>query len=193
MNEKTKRTDTKTLVLAALLTAMVVILQFVGASIRFGMFSISLVLIPIVVGGALCGVSVASWLGFVFGLVVLLSGDAAAFLAFSIPGTVITVILKGVACGYAAALTYKFVYSLTKRLYVAVIAAAIVCPVVNTAVFLLGCLVFFFNDIMPKDAGAWEVIKYMVFVLVGGNFLFELATNIILGPVVVRLINIRNK
>ena len=27
------------------------------------------------------------WLGFVFGMVVLLSGDAAAFFAFSVPGT----------------------------------------------------------------------------------------------------------
>jgi len=219
-----KKTDTKKVVLAALLTAMVVILQLVGSSIRFGMFSISLVLIPIVVGAATCGPAVGAWLGLTFGVIVLLSGDAAPFMALSVPGTIITVIVKGVACGYLASLMYKLVFSIMQKRaekkieyfvesgvlcanckdgmyryvsrnsqYVAVMVAAIVCPVVNTGVFLLGCVLFFFNDIMPKDANTWEIIKYMVFTLVGGNFIFELATNIILGPAVVRLINFRNK
>ena len=50
-----KRFNTRTLTGMALLTAIVVILQFLGAFIRFGTFSISLVLIPIVVGAALYG------------------------------------------------------------------------------------------------------------------------------------------
>ena len=69
-----KRFTTKQLVGMAALTAIVIILQFVGSSIRFGVFSISLVLIPIVVGAALFGAAGGAWLGFVFGVVVLLSG-----------------------------------------------------------------------------------------------------------------------
>ena len=72
-------------------------------------------------------------------------------------------------------------FSSANHQYVAVMAAAVVCPIVNTGVFLLGCLTFFFNDVMPKDANTWEIIKFMVFVLVGGNFLFELGSNIILS------------
>ena len=67
---------TKTLVGLGLLTAIVVVLQLVGSFIKFGTFSISLVLMPIVVGAALYGVGAGAWLGFVFGVVVLLSGDA---------------------------------------------------------------------------------------------------------------------
>ena len=73
-----KTVSTRTLTGMALLTAVVVILQFLGAFVRFGPFSISLVLIPIVVGAALYGPLAGAWFGFVFGLVVLLSGDAAA-------------------------------------------------------------------------------------------------------------------
>ena len=72
--------STQAMVLGAVLTALVVILQLMGGFIRLGMFQISLVLLPIVIGAATCGVGVGAWLGFVFGMVVLLNGDAAAFL-----------------------------------------------------------------------------------------------------------------
>ena len=44
------RIKTKTLTGLALFTAIVIVLQLLGSFIRFGPFSISLVLIPIVVG-----------------------------------------------------------------------------------------------------------------------------------------------
>ena len=84
------RIKTRTLTGVALFTAIVVVLQLVGAFIRFGPFSISLVLVPIVVGAALYGPAAGAWLGLVFGLVVLISGDAAAFLAVNPLGTVVT-------------------------------------------------------------------------------------------------------
>lgn len=95
------------MVFAAILTALVVILQFIGQTIRLGPFMISLVLMPIVIGAAVCGPKIGGWLGFVFGIFVLISGDAAAFLAVNVPGTVITVLLKGILCGLAAGIVYK--------------------------------------------------------------------------------------
>ena len=56
-----------------LFTAIIVVLQFLGGGIRFGMFSISLVLVPIVVGAALYGWKSGVWLGFAFGAVCSLS------------------------------------------------------------------------------------------------------------------------
>ena len=50
-----KRISTRTLTGVAIFTAIVVVLQFLGSFIRFGPFSISLVLVPIVVGAALYG------------------------------------------------------------------------------------------------------------------------------------------
>lgn len=189
-----RKMSTQTMVLGAILTALVIVLQFMGAFIKFGMFSISLVLIPIVIGAATCGVKVSTWLGFIFGVVVLASGDAAAFLAINVPGTVITVLAKGTLCGFLAGLTYKALEN--KNKYLAVIASAIVCPVTNTAVFLIGCLLFFLETISGWAMGAGfgeNVALYMIAGLVGFNFLFELGTNIVLSPVVVRLLNIRKK
>ncbi len=227
MKTTNKRLPTETLVLGAVLTALVVVLQFMGAFIRFGPFSISLVLIPIVIGAATCGVGISTWLGLVFGVVVLASGDAAAFLVVNVPGTIITVLAKGMACGAFAGLAYKGVLALlntrSEKLigrikkeyglcescepgvlkfiarnnkYIAVLVAAIVCPVVNTGIFLLGCLIFFMDTVAGWAAAAGlggGVAHYMIFGLVGANFFFELGSNIILSPVVVRLLNIRNK
>ena len=188
MNTQVRRQKTEKLVLAALMTALVVLLQYLGAFVKFGPFSISLVLIPIVIGAATCGAGIGAWLGFVFGVVVLASGDAAAFLAIDVVGTVLTVLIKGTACGLCAGLVYKALERV--NMWVAVIAAAIVCPVVNTGVFLTGCLIFFMETV-TQWAGGTNVGHYMIFGLVGGNFLFELLFNIILSPGVVRLLNIK--
>ena len=194
-----KSISTRTLTGMALLTAVVVILQFLGAFVRFGPFSISLVLIPIVVGAALYGPLAGAWFGFVFGMVVLLSGDAAAFLVVSPLGTILTVLLKGSLAGLCAGLVYKALSRSETKVHgvdLAVVAAAVVCPVVNTGVFRLGCLAFFMPTISEWAAGMGfeSVGKYMIFGLVGGNFLFELLFNIILSPIIVRLIHIgRNR
>ena len=190
---ESKRFNTRKLTGLALLTAIVVILQFLGAFIRFGPFSISLVLIPIVVGAALYGVLAGAWLGFVFGLVVLLSGDAAAFLVISPIGTILVVLLKGALAGLCAGAVYKALSERNET--VAVIVAAIVAPVVNTGIFLLGCLVFFLPTVTEWGTamGFPSVGRYMILGLVGGNFLFEVLLNIVLSPVILRLIRIGRK
>ncbi|MBQ8648441.1 MAG: ECF transporter S component [Clostridia bacterium] len=188
-NSVNRKQQTQKLVLGAILTAIVVILQLMGSFIRFGPFAISLVLIPIVIGAATCGYKIGAWLGFVFAMVVLLSGDASAFLTIDILGTIITVLLKGTLCGLAAGLTYKLFEKHNR--YLAVISAAVVCPIVNTGIFLLGCQIFFMSTITEWGlaAGFNSAAQYMFLGLAGGNFLFELAINIILSPVILRVIN----
>ena len=221
MNSKTK-----IIVGIGLFTAIVLVLQFLGGGIKFGMFSISLVLLPIVVGAAVYGWQAGAWLGFTFGVAVLLSGDAAAFLAVDVVGTVLTVLVKGTAAGLCSGLVYKLVVTLMnkhskKRMqfiknnygigeccetgmyeyisrnnrYVAVIAAAVICPIVNTGVFLLGCVLFFMETVAGWGAavGFENVASYMFLGLAGTNFLIELATNLLLSPVIVRLISYAKK
>lgn len=185
-----RRKGIETLVLGAILTALVIILQLMGQFIRFGPFAISLVLIPIVIGAATCGPKVSTWLGFVFGFIVLFT-DAGAFLAIDVFGTIVTVLVKGTACGLAAGIVYKLTAKINK--YLAVVLAAIICPIVNTGVFLVGCVLFFFETIKGWGVanGYENVIKYMFLGLAGGNFLFELATNIILSPTVVMLLGLK--
>lgn len=174
----------------ALFTALVVILQLLGSFIHLGPFSISLVAMPIVVGAAVYGSTAGLWLGFVFSMVVLLSGDAGAFLAVDVPGTLITVLAKGILCGGAAGLVYTALQRFSRP--AAAITAAVVCPVVNTGVFLLGCRIFFYETVTAW-AGGTNVGRYMIVTLVGLNFLAELGINVVLSPVILRLIRIGRK
>ena len=190
MKSDAKKMSVKTLALGAILTALVVILQFMGSFVHIGIFSISLVLIPIVIGAAMCGKFIGAWLGFVFGVVVLISGDAAAFLAVNIPGTVITVLLKGTLCGLFSGLVYDLFAR--KNQYLGVFAAAIVCPIVNTGIFLLGCLVFFM-PVISSWAGDTSLVSFMIFGLGLINFPVELAFNLVLSPVIVRLLKISKR
>ena len=187
-----KRMSTQTMVLAAILTAFVIVLQLIGTfTAWFGPFSTAVALVPIVIGAAMCGVGVGAWLGFVFGCVVLLSGGAALFLAFDIPGTIITVLCKGTLCGLAAGLVYKLLKGINR--YVAVFAAAITAPIVNTGVFMLGCLCFFMDSAAEIGAlvGSTEAGFGIFIALALANFLFELGMNIVLAPVIVRILNIK--
>ena len=181
------------LAFGGILTALVVVLQMLGSFVKFGPFSISLVLIPIVLGAALCDYKISTWLGFVFGVVVLLSGDAAAFLTINVPGTIVTVLLKGTLCGLAAGLVYKALAK--KNRYLAVVVSALACPIVNTGVFLLGCVVFFLDTIRAWGAadGFTNVAQYLIVGMVGLNFLVELSVNIFLSPIVVRLLDFSKK
>ncbi len=187
-------TKTRNMVGIALFTAIVVVLQLLAVGLRaLGLFSISLVLVPIVVGAAVYGWKAGAWLGFAFGVSVLLSGDAAAFLAIDVLGTIVVVLLKGTLCGLVAGLVYKLLESRSKM--AAVVCAAIACPVVNTGVFLLGCCVFFLDTITEWAAmyGFDNVGAYMVFGLTGVNFLIELGVNLVLAPVILRLIKLGKK
>ena len=183
-NEKVRR-----IIGLGLFTAIVIVLQFVGSSIRFGMFSISLVLVPIVVGAALYGRLAGVWLGFAFGMTVLLSGDAAAFLVVDPAGTVVTVLTKGMLAGLAAGAVFALLQGVNR--YLAVFAAAAAAPIVNTGIFLIGCRLFFYDTIAVWAEGmgfGGNVAGYMFLGLAGGNFLLELAVNMLLSPAIVRIL-----
>jgi len=187
-----KGMSTRTMVLGGVLTALVVVLQMLGQFIRLGPFAISPVQIVIVVGAALCGVAVSTWLGAVFGAVVLLT-DAAAFLAISVPATIFVVMAKGVLCGFVAGVVFKLLERFNR--YVAVMAAALAAAVTNTGVFVLGCFAFFFKTLTEWGlaAGFENAFQFVILGMVGLNFLVELALAVLLSPLVVRFLQIVKK
>ena len=149
------------------------------------------VLVPIVIAVALCGFHAGPWLGFVFGIAVLVTGDANAFLAFDPFLTVLVVLLKGTLAGLAAASVYKLLENKTK--FLAIILAAIVAPVVNSGVFFIGCMLFFSGLVESWGVAAEGVAVYVVTVMIGINFLIEVAVNLVLVPSIYRVINIKKK
>ena len=184
-----KNTKTQKIVGIGLFTAIIVALQLLAASIKFGPFSITLVLAPIVIGAALYGIGAGAWLGVAFGVSVLISGDAAAFMTINPAGTVVTVLLKGMLAGLVAGLICKALESKNKT--VAVVLAGITCPIVNTGIFLAGCYLFFQEWLVSVfgTTGFATVVTGLVSV----NFAVELGINMVLASVIVRVIDIGKK
>lgn len=177
-NEKTKR-----MVGLAILMAIVVVLQLLGQFIRFGPVSITLVLVPIVVGAAMYGPAAGALLGAAFSLVVLMQADTMFFYNISVVGTIVTVLAKGTVAGWLAGLIYR---SLAKKnIILAAFLAAAVCPLVNTALFTVGARLFFWEELKEGGGTTWY---YFFTVVIGLNFVAEFVTNMICGPVIVRVI-----
>ena len=177
----------KRMVGIAFLMAMVIVLQLISSSIPpiGGLVSISLVLIPIVMGGAVFGVGAGTILGATFGVVVLINcitgadpGGAMVFQAN--PALCAVVVLgKGILAGTLSACLYKALRG--KNPYVAMLCAAVVCPVVNTGVFL-ACMFAFYQDVLAVWAGGSNVVSYVLTILVLCNFVPELLINVIFSP-----------
>ncbi len=169
----------------AFLMAIVLVLQLLGQFIKIGLVSISLVLIPIVVGAAIFGPSAGALLGGTFAVVVLLQPDTVFFYDIHFLGTVVTVLVKGILAGWISGQIYKLLAS--KNRTVAVLTAAIICPLVNTGIFLLGCRVFFWNAL--AELGGGNAFQFVIAVMVGWNFVAEFMTNIVCAPVIHRLLD----
>lgn len=180
----------------AVLAALVVVLQLLSSVIKIGTVSITLTLIPIVVGAAFYGPGAGAILGTVFGLVVYINSATGAdtggnlvFLANPFLCAVVC-IGKGTLSGWCAGLVYRLVArkdAALGRNAVAVLLAAITAPVVNTGVFLLGMVLFFQETLRAWAAGS-ALLTYVIFTLTGVNFLVELGLNLVLSPAVSTLI-----
>lgn len=196
-SEKTRR-----LTGLAMMTAIVIVLQLVASAlVRVGVFAPTLTLAPILIGAAIYGPKAGAYLGGVFGVVVTItciigwdSGGNALWNANPFL-TALLCILKGVAAGLAAGLVYRAIAGDGKShraSLVGSIVAGIVSPVVNTGIFLLGLFFLFptFLEAWATSAGQ-TVLTYMIFTMVSVNFALELAINLVLSTVIVRVVNAR--
>ena len=185
------------LIYTAMFAAVVVVLQMF-VSIPVGMFTITLTLVPVMLGAILFGPASGAILGGVFGVVVAIqvitgaAGPASTTMLLQAPVvTVVLCILKGVAAGWVSGLVYQAVMKINKP-QLAVILSAVSCPIVNTGIFCLGLTVFY-NNLLNEWAIAGEFANALTFIflgLIGLNFVIEFATNVLLIPVALRMIKI---
>ena len=160
----------------ALLVSLVFVLQMLGSFIKIGPLPMSFVLVPIVIGAFLLGWREGAFLGFVFGAITMVMGitgiDAFSFMLFEAsPFWFIAVcLLKATASGLGAGLIYKGLNKLfgEKYIYLSTVIASISAPIINTGIFVIGMLLFFFDtmsglptlfpDAFGQFGGAVEVV-----------------------------------
>ncbi len=188
----------------AMLTALVVVLQVLGGSISVGSFSITLVLIPVVIGAVLYGPACGAFLGTVFGVITYINcatgtdvGGNMVFVANPLLCAVVC-IGKGAGAGFCTGLVYAWISGLVQRFrsesadnaevdYLCVLASSVIAPVVNTGLFCLGMLLFFMDTLSAWAAGT-PTLQYIIFGLTGVNFLIELGINLVCAPALVTII-----
>ena len=189
--ESKKKFSTQKLVLTALMTALVVVFQVAAIIPTFGTFSSALALVPIIIGAALLGPYIGGWLGFVFAVVALLTPSTWFFLAEDPFATIVVVLAKGIACGFVSGLVYKLLLRVND-IFASVIAS-LVCPLVNTGVFMLGGIVFFTDNLerFTNDiySGVSDAIIWF-WGLASANFVFEFAFCVLLTPIIIKVIDI---
>jgi len=179
------RENKRRLIILLILTAIVILLQLMGSTISIGEFSISLILIPIVLGSIFCSVWGGIWLGIVFGTVLILTGETDVFWAMSPFFTFISTAIRGALVGLASWYIYKLVKP--KKEDFAIVLASITAPLVNTALFIIFVLTFFF-DFIESVMGPGNALKGLLTTYVSINFLVELSFSMVVTPIFARLI-----
>lgn len=181
----------------AFMMALVIVMQSLSGIIPpIGGFSISLVLIPIVLGAAVYGPGAGALLGATFGVIVYINcvtgadpGGAMVFQASPVL-CFLVVLGKGTLAGLAAGVVYKLLKN--KNAYLAMMAAAIVCPIVNTGVFVASMFLFFI-DVLAAWAGGGNIVGYVLTGLILANFVPELIINIVFSPAGQRIYQVVQK
>ena len=188
----------------AMLVALVVVLQLLGSFIKIGPLPMSFVLVPIVIGACLLGAKEGAFLGAVFGVITMVMGvtgvDGFSFLLWEANPFwfVVICILKATAAGFCSGLVYKLLGKAfgDKYTYLRTVLASITAPIVNTGIFVVGMLVFFFDTmqglpaLFPEAFGQYGSAVELVFLgLAGVNFIGEFVVNLVLSPAMVRIID----
>lgn len=179
----------KRLVGLATLCAITFVLQFWIAGILpklpiGGGTAVNLALIPVVVGAILYGPVGGLTVGLFLGAVTLLPGQGAEGFYVNWYMTILAIVLclaKAGLAGFLSGLVFKLLFK--KNYYVAIYAAAIVAPIVNTGIFLLlyGVLIYIMTGsaygptFVATAAAVWII------------FLVELAVNILFAPALATL------
>lgn len=180
------------IVILAVLVALVALFQVFGSYIKIGTTSFSFVLVPIVLGGVILGVTAGAILGFVFSAVVMIMGFTGldpftnVLLTQQVVGTIITIFLKGIMAGVIPALVYKLIAR--KNQTVGVIVASLLAPIINTGLFII-CMLFM-SDVLTANfvPSGQSVIYFLVIGCAGINFLVEFAINVVVSPALNRVL-----
>ena len=170
--EKVKKTffTAKNITYIAVFAALIIVLQMCSSFIKIGATSFSFVLVPIVLGGMLMGVSVGAALGALFGVIVLV-----AALAGLDP---FTLYLLGENPAFTVFLCL-----------IAVFVAAASAPIMNTGLFIAGAFIISgtVGDAMTSlgvDISGLSPFYIILVLCVGVNFFVEFAINLICSPAI---------
>ena len=177
-----------------ILLALVVVLQAFGGTISIGAVQLNFTLIPIVLGAIVFGPWVGGILGLACGIVVLVQVIIGAVPFYALIwtndpiATTLTCLVKTTVAGIVAGWLYQWLSK--KNGLLAVFIASGIVPVLNTALFIVGCL-FMKNSVYGLAQGEGQnVLLFIIVGLVTFNFFIEFAINLLVSPALHRVIGV---
>ena len=196
MKTKDKNQKIMKLVELSILFALVIVLQSISS---FGLVTISLCLIPITLGAMILGPKGGAILGFAFGVIAAFWGivgkDGFTFLLFNANPvmTVVICLVKGTMAGLVAGLLYQAISKSKSKgsQLVASIVAAIIVPIVNTGLFIVGCLIIKEDVVSVCGELGLDTTNYIALLfltLIGVNFFVEFGVNAVFSPVLNKIV-----
>ena len=172
----------------AILGALVVVLQLFSNYVQFGSVSITLSLIPIVVGAVMYGPITGFALGALSGILVFVAPSTMAlFWDYGVITTFLVCVLKMALAGLVSGILYKLIYKINNSF--AAVTASVIVPIVNTGLFAIAAYLFYY-DLLAGFAEGQNVVAFLFLSFIGINFIIEFFVNAILSTVVIRLTNI---
>ncbi len=190
----------RTIAFFSILLALVVVFQTISGLIVIGGTALNFVLVPIVLGGILLGVTAGSLLGVACGIVTLVCGVTGFdpftnFLFLDQPVlTALTCIVKATAAGFVSALAYKLIAK--KSQIAGVIVASALAPIINTGLFIVGALTMrgTIETLFATDVANGVSFVYLLFIMIIGlNFPIELGISLVLSPAISRVVRVVEK
>ena len=176
--------SSKNVTTLAILLALVIVLQAFGGSISIGAVTLNFTLIPLVLGAIVLGPLAGALLGFAGGVIILiqviLAPSGFYYIIWSNSPFVTTMIclVKTTVAGFVAGWAFRLMER--KNAHTAIFTASALVPIINTALFVLGCLCM--PNTISLMADGENVLVFILVGLVTFNFFIELAINLLVAP-----------
>lgn len=183
--------------LLGVLIALAVVLQIFASGISIFGITMNFSLIPIALASILMGWIGGGIIGLVCGLVVFITSavmgqEPSTAFFFQVNPVILSLMcigkttIAGIVCG----LLYKLISK--KNEFIAVCISAIVIPIINTGIYMLGIVLMRgaaaqFLGLTQSSAG---VVFVAVFGLIWINFLIEMAINVVFVPIINRVMKV---
>ena len=186
--------------LLGILIALVIVLQLFASAIPMFGVTLNFSLIPIALAGILMGYIGGAIVGFSCGLVVFITmavmgQEPSTLYLFQTNPVILTLMCIGktTIAGLVSGLLYKLIEKKNKTIAVGV--GALVIPIVNTGIYMLGIVLMkeSASEFMGLTSSSAGVVFGVVFGMIWLNFVLEMVINTIFTPILHRVIKVLDK
>ncbi|MDR2559244.1 MAG: ECF transporter S component [Oscillospiraceae bacterium] len=171
--------DGKTLMLVQLgaLVAIMLILHFTGFGyFKIGVFSLTIMAVPMIIGAVTIGKTAGAVLGGIFGVTVLTLPETMFFMNINLAGTFFVVVGTRVILGFLCGLMFQGFSKFDKQKIWSYGATGLITAMLNTVFIMGGIALIFGSDPAVREVfGAADAAGFAFFAIIFGAVIVQAA------------------